>query len=109
MTRQSATVPWAHCTTMRPSSPQLAPERLEPREPRLDGGELRPRDGVGLRAGLIGPVLEAQEVTDGTEREAQLAGVADEGQPLPRGLTVEALVADRALGRSGGGRRSTCS
>lgn len=57
------------------------------------------RDAVGRRAGLIGRIRQRQQVADILQREAHVAGMADEGQTLDVMLGVEALVPRRTLRR----------
>lgn len=77
---------------------QLYLQRRQPRDPCLDRGQLLPGDGIGSRAGLVGPIGQAQQVADRFQREAEIAGMTDEGQPCKRRPIIEALVARAALG-----------
>ena len=81
-------------------------ERPEARDSCADGGKLGSGDGIGGGAGLVGPVRQAEKVADRLEREAEVAGMADEGQAVERRPGIEPLLP--AL-RSGAGRRPICS
>lgn len=76
---------------------KLRLERCEPRDALLHGRELSARNGISCGTGLVGVVREAQKVADRLKREAQLAGVADEGQPLLGAASIKALVSGAAL------------
>jgi hypothetical protein len=56
-------------------------------------------DAVGARAGLLGPIAELQELADRVEWEAELAGVADEREPVAVCSIVDPLVARGAARR----------
>jgi hypothetical protein len=60
-------------------------------------GQLRLGDGVGGSAALVGMVRQAEQVADCLEREAKIAGMPDEGQPLRRLAALKPLVAGTAL------------
>ena len=70
----------------------------QPGEAALNLGQLRARDGVGGGAGLVRIVRKAEEIADRFQRETQIAGVPDEGEPLQRLAAVEPLVAGAAFG-----------
>ena len=50
--------------------------------------QLRPGDGISSSAGLVGSVRQAEEIADRFQREAQIAGMPNEGQPFQCLATV---------------------
>lgn len=70
----------------------------QPRKAAFNLGQLCPCDGIGGGAGLVGFVRQAQEVADCLEREAKVACVTDERQPVERLVSVEPLVPGAAFG-----------
>ena len=63
---------------------QFTFQRRQPRKTAFDLSQLRLGDGIGAGTGLVGLVRQAEEVADCLEAEAQVSGVADEGQPVHR-------------------------
>ena len=51
-------------------------------------GQLRPGDGISSSAGLVGSVRQAEEIADRFQREAQIEGMPNEGQPFQCLATV---------------------
>jgi hypothetical protein len=76
---------------------QLALERGEPRDTRVDRHELTPCDIVGCRAGLVWIVGEAKKFPNGPERKTEVTGVSDEGQTLLMPGRVKPLIAAVAI------------
>lgn len=56
-------------------------ERGERRNPLIHFRQPRPRDGVGVGAGLVGFVLQGQQGADCLYLETQFARMSDKGQP----------------------------
>jgi hypothetical protein len=84
--------------TLHDHSFKFGLQRCQSRKAAFNLCQLSLRDGIGSSAGLIRSVRQAQQVADRFEREAQIAGVPDEGQTLHRFAAVESLVARAALG-----------
>ena len=77
---------------------QLAAQRLELRDLMLDAREMCGGDAIRAVAGLLRPRPQREQLADGIERKAELAGMADEGQAIAVHLAVDALIPRRALG-----------
>ena len=61
---------------------QLGLERDEAADATIHVRKVRARDLVGIRAGSVRVVREAQEVADGLDGKAEVARVADEAQAV---------------------------
>ncbi len=72
---------------------QFALERPEPGDSLLDLREARTGDGIGRGTGLTGTFGKTEQVPDRADREAEVARVADEAQPLEVGPAIAPLVA----------------
>ena len=68
------------------------------RQASLDGNELCASDPVGLVAGLVGMVGQAEKVANGVEREPERSRVPHEGEAFARGFVVAPLIALRPSG-----------
>lgn len=77
---------------------KLGLQGLQPADTGIDGDKLTPGDLIGGGAGDVRSVGKAQQFADRLQRKAQVAGMADEGQPLLRFLPVKPLISDAALG-----------
>jgi hypothetical protein len=79
---------------------QFGFQSVEPRDTALHGHKMLPRNGVHSGTGSAGVVRQRQQGTDTIQREAQLAAVPDEGQPVYMLPGVGSMVSGRA-GRDG--------
>jgi len=68
-------------------------QTFQPGDALADRGEMRGRDTVRLVMGHGGVLAQADQFANRLERQAEIAGMADEGQPVEFGAGVAALVA----------------
>lgn len=80
-------------------SAQLNLERLQAGDPAFHLAQLGLRDPVGVLAGLVGGIRQAQQLADSIQRKAELPAVPDECQALHVSRPIAALVACRSGGR----------
>ena len=71
---------------------------MKPAKLALNIGQVGAGDPVGIVARPLRLVRQPQQVADRLDREAELAGVADEAQALQVARAVGAVVARRAAG-----------
>ena len=63
----------------------------------LDVGQLSSGQRIGVPARPVEVIAQREQRADRTDREAELAGVLDEGQPTDRPVPIDAAVAFRPV------------
>ena len=72
---------------------QFNAEGFEPHKSCLDLAKLFLGDGIDLRTGPVGRIRKVQQLSDRLQREAELAGMADEGEAVQFGIAIPPLAA----------------
>ena len=61
---------------------QFSLQRRQSRKAAFDLGQLRAGDGIGGGTGLVRPIRQAEQIADGFERKAKVAGMASYARKL---------------------------